>query len=142
MKVPDESLYPRWMKHIEEMDGWVYCIHCMNCPMNSNTKLLTKGKWKCYATHKWKDADDIVEYKCRAYRKKSCTNCRNSYCREEKIEGYFCSQYRSVSNRVKNSRMMGRRIVRKDSGLSIIETEEEFNRMISKEIQDEKEEHS
>lgn len=140
MRVPDETKYKAGEKHIEDIKGWVYCCHCMHCPINHQDAIYTDGRFWCSLFKEWKRGDDLFEYKCPGYKQKQCSNCHNYRCdiRNDKSGNLrdrisYCNKYRR-DNRDRQERFYGRRRVVSERAASaeeryIKDKEEEYARL-------------
>ena len=102
MIVPDETKYRQGDKRLEETEGWVLCLQCKYCPIQSQKQILNDGRWICICSGRMKKANDLFEYQCSAYNPKSCLNCikrKLKKCKGDTDDfSRFCGQYAFVTH--------------------------------------------
>lgn len=77
MKIPDETLYRNGNKRLQDFSFMRNCLRCIHCPINTQSQILSDGIWCCWYFKHWFDANDLLRYKCKGYRGKTCGSCGN-----------------------------------------------------------------
>ena len=124
MRIPDETHYKKGETRIEDREGYVLCTTCKYCPLTHRFQIYDDGYFRCTYLKQWKKGDDILEYKCKGYRPKLCSNCRKkTKCRDYEVTpGTFCKRYKRLSA----TSYFGRRIIRSHNP-RVLEMEAYYN---------------
>lgn len=128
MRIPDESLRKKSEKKFEDVVGFRYCPHCIYCTLHSQTQIYNDGFFYCRYFKKWKQGDDLLEFKCEGYTGKSCASCRKRNCPNRSDNPFvFCDNYINVIVQNNGYYYVGRRgNIRKNADSTIVELEEKF----------------
>ncbi len=95
MRVPDETKRKKGKKSVLDIPGFNLCTHCLNCPIVSQSQIQYDGFWYCLYFNKWKEGNDILEYRCRGYQMKRCSHCaKKRFCSASRIPSTFCNKFR------------------------------------------------
>ena len=126
MRIPDETHYKKGETRIEDRPGYVLCTACMNCPIVDRFQIYDDGYFKCAWSKEWRRGDDILEYKCKGYHPKLCSNCKKR-CKcpdylNVKDSISFCRKYKRLSGNM----YFGRRKLRSHNP-RILEMEAFYN---------------
>lgn len=128
MRIPDESLRRESERKIEDIAGYRYCPHCINCTLHSQMQIYSDGFFYCRYFKKWRKGDDLIEFKCKGYIGKSCSTCRDKKCKQRSKEKFvFCNKYINLKVQSNGYYYVGRRRkLRANSDRRIVELEERY----------------
>lgn len=142
MRIPDESLRTEKEKRFEDIVGYHYCPHCVNCTLHSQTQIYNDGFFYCRYLKKWKQGDDLLEFKCKGYEGKSCSSCRKKECSDRSRNPLvFCDNYINVMVKKNGYYYIGRREkIKEKTDRKIVELEERYINVIRANYQRERSE--
>ena len=132
VRIPASTSYGDKIR-IEDIPGYALCTQCVNCTLTRPSQIVDDGKWYCRAFGKWYDGVDIITYRCKNFRMKTCSQCRQKRrCRtpHENSRVAWCNNFIPFWCRVPSRYFVGRptNSIKKLKDPISIQNEESFAR--------------
>lgn len=58
-----------------DIRGYKYCLHCINCTLNSPNRVFPDAYFFCFYKKEWIPVQNALNNNCAGYQRKLCVNC-------------------------------------------------------------------